>query len=34
MLEDPLKKLAVYSTKYNPHKNLEIKGLFKAKEEN
>ena len=34
ILEDPLKKLAVHSTKYNPHKNMEIKGLFKGKEEN
>lgn len=26
--EDPYRQIAVHSTKYNPQKNLELKGLF------
>jgi len=33
MSESLGKHMAVQSTKYNPTKNLELKGLFKPKEE-
>ncbi len=32
LMEDPVKKLGVHSTKYSANKNIEIKNLFKGRD--